>query len=64
MDPRDDCPTALSINFGAVTLEYLKSGTISRYSCLEGYDVFGNSTVACDLATGTWPVQDLPMCSK
>ena len=64
MHPRNDCPEPIPILYGSADVEYLITGTLAMYSCLEGYVLKGKSIVHCNLNTNDWPKEDMPICSK
>ena len=64
VDPRNDCPEPVLILYGSAGADYLNTGTIAVYSCLEGYVLKGQSIVHCNVNTNNWPKEDIPSCSK
>jgi len=64
VNPRNDCPPPLTINYGSVNAQYLETGTIANYQCLEGFVLKGSPVVYCNYLTNTWPENDLPKCGK
>ncbi|KAK6179269.1 hypothetical protein SNE40_011671 [Patella caerulea] len=55
------CPDLENIEFGSVTIQSNTPTGLARYSCIPGYELFGEESREC-LVTGAWEEQD-PICA-
>ncbi len=64
VNPNDDCPPAIPIPHGSVEVLLESRGSVSLYTCNDGFALRGSSRIGCNLQENMWPLEDIPECGK